>query len=73
MMIRLGYLYSFPFLSIDCGITVDDNYIYPLFMHCINIKYPTMCFIGLPGLQQPPQLSHLQVTFILPYLLNETK
>lgn len=57
----LGYLYSFPFLSMECGITVDDNYIQPLFKHCINIKYPTMALIGMPYLVHPPLISYLQV------------
>lgn len=57
----IGYLYSFPFLSMDCGITIDDNFIQPLFKHCINIKYPTMCFIGMPYLVHPPLISYLQV------------
>lgn len=42
-----GYEYTFPFLSVDCGIAVDDNYVTPLYKHCINISYPTMAFIGI--------------------------
>lgn len=41
-----GYQYTFPFLSVDCGIAVDDNFVNPLYKHCININYPTMVFIG---------------------------
>lgn len=41
-----GYQYTFPFISVDCGIAVDDNYVNPLYKHCININYPTMAFIG---------------------------
>lgn len=63
-----GYLYSFPFLSMDCGITVDDNYIQPLFKHCINIKYPTMALIGMPYLVHPPLISYLQIQLFLKYL-----
>lgn len=28
-----GYKYTFPFLSIDCGISVDDNFVQPLYKH----------------------------------------
>lgn len=58
---NVGYLYSFPFLSMDCGIIIEDNYVQPLFKHCININYPTMCFIGIPYLVHPPLISYLQV------------
>lgn len=42
-----GFHYSFPFLSTDCGISVDDNYVSPLYKQLININFPTMAFIGL--------------------------
>lgn len=57
----IGYHYSFPFLSMDCGITIEENFIQPLFKHSININYPTMCFIGMPSLVHPPLISYLQV------------
>jgi len=63
-----GYLYSFPFLSMDCGITIEDNFIQPLYKHCININYPTMCFIGMPYLVHPPLISYLQIQLFLKYL-----
>ncbi|XP_053667834.1 senecionine N-oxygenase-like [Anopheles marshallii] len=43
-----GYRYSTPFLSVDCGVSLHDNAISPLYYHCININQPTMAFIGLP-------------------------
>lgn len=45
--LHLGYNYSYPFLSVDSGIHVDDNYVQPLYKQIFNIKYPTMVFIGL--------------------------
>ncbi|XP_054276741.1 senecionine N-oxygenase-like [Macrosteles quadrilineatus] len=43
-----GYIYSFPFLSPECGINiVDGNYVEPLYKHVININHPTMGFIAL--------------------------
>ncbi|XP_075218043.1 senecionine N-oxygenase-like isoform X2 [Lycorma delicatula] len=43
-----GYTYSFPFLSEECGIEVEDNFVQPLYKQLININHPTMCFIGIP-------------------------
>ncbi|XP_049542499.1 senecionine N-oxygenase-like [Anopheles darlingi] len=43
-----GYRFSFPFLSVDCGLTVKDRSIEPLYKHCININQPTMAIIGSP-------------------------
>ncbi|KAK9704247.1 Flavin-binding monooxygenase-like [Popillia japonica] len=37
-----GYLYDFPFLHESCGITVNDNFIEPLYKHIIHIEKPTM-------------------------------
>lgn len=42
-----GYKVSFPFLSVDCGISVEDNIISPLYKQCLNINYPTMGIIGI--------------------------
>lgn len=47
-MFPTGYKYSFPFLHESCKISIEDNYIRPLYRHMINIEYPTMCFIGIP-------------------------
>lgn len=62
-----GYLYSFPFLSPDCGISVDDNYVSLLYQHCININRPTMAFIGLCQFVMASQLMDLQVRFALKF------
>lgn len=43
-----GYSYSYPFLSVESGIHVDDNFVQPLFKHIFNIEHPTMAFIGIP-------------------------
>ncbi|XP_041978260.1 senecionine N-oxygenase-like [Aricia agestis] len=43
-----GYLYNFPFLHPSCGISVQDNCVEPLYKHLVNIRHPTMCFIGVP-------------------------
>lgn len=42
-----GFYYSYPFLTIESGVHVDENCVEPLFKQVININYPTMAFIGL--------------------------
>lgn len=45
----VGYVYDFPFLSPNCGISVEKGkYIYPLYRHLIHAKFPSMAFIGIP-------------------------
>lgn len=43
-----GYKYSMPFLDPHNQITVSDKSVFPLYEHIVNIKYPTMGFIGIP-------------------------
>ncbi|KAL1397376.1 hypothetical protein pipiens_009806 [Culex pipiens pipiens] len=62
-----GYRYSFPFLGPSCGITVHDNYVQPLYKHCININQPSMAFIGLPYYVCAGQMFDLQARFCLRY------
>lgn len=56
-----GYRYTFPFLSIDCGLSVDGNFVDGLFKHCLNINRPSMGIIGLPNFICPNQMFDLQV------------
>lgn len=66
MMLRVtGYEFKFPFLSVDCGISTCDDFVKPLFKHCLSINRPTMGFIGLPNLVCPNQLFSLQSRFCL--------
>lgn len=58
----LGYTYKYPFLSSECGITVENNVIKNLFKHIINIEYPTMGFIGVPRNTTGFYLFDLQVS-----------
>ncbi|XP_037949841.1 senecionine N-oxygenase-like [Teleopsis dalmanni] len=66
-----GYKYTFPFLSTDCGIHVDDNFVQPLYKHCININYNTMSFIGIPFNVLPSQVFDLQVRFALKFYTKQ--
>lgn len=62
-----GFNYSFPFLSTDCGISVDDNHVQHLYKHIVNIKYPTMAFIGLTYLILVQDMVSLQSRFVLKF------
>lgn len=62
-----GYELKFPFLSVDCGVSNCDDFVRPLFKHCLNINRPTMGFIGLSDLICPNQLFSLQSRFCLTF------
>lgn len=63
-----GYKYTFPFLSVDCEIKCDDNYIRPLYKHCLSINKPTLALIGLPNYIVPNQIFDLQIRFCLTFM-----
>lgn len=63
-----GYNYKFPFLSAECGIIADNNYVRPLYKHIININRQTMAFIGIPFWAALTQMIDLQIRFFLKFL-----
>lgn len=63
-----GYKYTFPFLSVDSGITCDDNFIRPLYKHCLSINRPSLGFIGLPFYVCATQMFDLQARFCLKFM-----
>lgn len=67
VMYATGYLYSYPFLSVDCGI-LGGEYVHPLWMHCLSINNPTLGFIGLMNLICPNQMFQMQVEFCLTFM-----
>lgn len=58
-------------MSCDSGISVNDNYVQPLFKHCLNIKKPSMGIIGLPFKVCVTQMIDLQVRFCLQYFTGK--
>lgn len=58
-----------PFVNDDCGIQIEDNYICPLYKHCINIEHPTMAVIGIPFTSAITQMIDMQVILISHLLL----
>lgn len=63
MGIFSGYRYSFRFLSAECGIHVDNNFIQPLYKQVLNINHPTMAFICVIMSACYNYVSDLQVSF----------
>ncbi|KAH9633072.1 hypothetical protein HF086_010181 [Spodoptera exigua] len=47
-VVFLCYMYNFPFLHESCDIVVEENCVEPLYKHVVNMKHPSMCFIGVP-------------------------
>ncbi|XP_042209897.1 flavin-containing monooxygenase FMO GS-OX5-like isoform X2 [Homarus americanus] len=63
-----GYHFTFPFLTEDCGITVEDRIVKPLYKHLFNTKYPSMAFIGIPFQVCPFPLFDIQVQYVMAVL-----
>lgn len=57
----LGYNFTYPFLSVDTGITLEENTVLPLYKQVFNIHHPTMIFIGVPFTTCTTRLYDLQV------------
>lgn len=68
-----GFHYSYPFLSSECGVFVQDNHVQPLFKQLINIKYPTMSFIGLQYHVCVQLVMDLQARFCLKFWTTDRK
>lgn len=66
-----GYEFTFPFLSIDCNLSCYENYVQPLYKHCININRPSMAIIGIIFNNCPFQTFDLQIRFCLKYFTGE--
>lgn len=68
-----GYKHSYPFLSVDCGIRLDeDGYVVrPLFKECINIERPSMFLVGITYFNTGIQVMDMQVRFCLAFLAGD--
>lgn len=62
-----GYDFTYPFLSTDCGVSVEEKNIRPLFKHIININRPTMAFINIPFFALGNPMLDLQIRFVLKF------
>jgi hypothetical protein len=68
-----GYIHSFPFLSVDCDVAVEENFISPLYKHCLCIKRPSLGFIGLPTFVCKNQVFDFQARFCLKFMMKKLK
>jgi dimethylaniline monooxygenase (N-oxide forming) len=68
-----GYDFKFPFLSTDCGLSLDEKQVSPLFRHCINIHFQSMAIIGLPFFGVGIPMFDLQVRFALKFMSGKKK
>ncbi|XP_039294914.1 senecionine N-oxygenase [Nilaparvata lugens] len=64
----IGYNHEFLFLDESCQITVEENYVRPLYKQIINADHPTMCFLGLQKYGPLFPLVDIQMRFYLAYL-----
>ncbi|XP_047480710.1 flavin-containing monooxygenase FMO GS-OX5-like isoform X4 [Penaeus chinensis] len=60
-----GYEYTFPFLTKECNVTIEDNVVKPLYKHLIHSTFPSLAFIGIPFQICPFPLFDFQVQFFL--------
>lgn len=68
-----GYQYCYPFLTEDCGVTVDNNWVKYLYKHVVNVDHPTMGFIGVTFKVCPFPTFDIQVRFFLEFLKNPSR
>lgn len=63
-----GYKYYFPFLHTNCGMTVTDSLVSPLYKHMINTKYPNIMFMAMMNSFQTATIACWQVPLALKIL-----
>ncbi|XP_041969174.1 senecionine N-oxygenase-like [Aricia agestis] len=42
-----GYFYSHPFVDKSSGLTLSGKFVLPLYRHIVNIRHPSMTFLGV--------------------------
>lgn len=73
IMLCTGYRYSFPFLSEECAVNIEDERVTPLYKHIIHACFPSLSFIGICKTICPfPQFEN-QVKFVLSILDGSQK
>ncbi|KAH3772799.1 dimethylaniline monooxygenase [N-oxide-forming] 1-like [Dreissena polymorpha] len=65
IMLCTGYRYSFPFLSAECAVTIEEERVTPLYKHIIHSRLQTLSFIGICKIICPFPLFDNQVRFVL--------
>lgn len=47
LLVFIGYEFYHPFLDESSGLTRAGKYVMPLYQHIVNMRRPTMTFIGV--------------------------
>ncbi|KAG5669184.1 hypothetical protein PVAND_017078 [Polypedilum vanderplanki] len=68
-----GYDFTFPFLSVDSGISVYDKCVQPLYKQCINANRPSLAIIGLPYFTLRIPLFEIQIKFCIEFWSGRRK
>lgn len=68
-----GYHFTFPFLTDNCHVTIDDERVTPLYKHLIHTEFPTLSFIGICKTICPFPQFHVQVLLVLAVLEGACK
>ncbi|XP_077982382.1 uncharacterized protein LOC144437333 [Glandiceps talaboti] len=63
LMFCTGYYYTFPFLTPECNVKVNDGRVTPLYKHVIHTEYPNLAFIGICHIICPFPQFNSQVKF----------
>ena len=73
VILATGYNYTFPFLSEDCKIRVENKRVQALYKHLLSIEYPTLCFIGIPYFWIPFPQFDLQIRYFVKLMTGQVK
>ncbi|KAK3579318.1 hypothetical protein CHS0354_029605 [Potamilus streckersoni] len=68
LILCTGYRYSFPFLTEECNLRIEEERITPLYKHLIHTQFHTLSFIGICKTICPFPQFHSQVRFVLSVL-----
>ena len=71
VLLATGYHFTFPFLTEDCGITVEGRRVSPLFKHLVNINHPSMCLVGIPIQICPFPQFDLQIRYFVKLITGQ--
>ncbi|XP_013410775.1 flavin-containing monooxygenase FMO GS-OX4-like [Lingula anatina] len=73
LILCTGYHYTFPFLSPECSLNIEDERVIPLYKHIIHTECPRLSFIGICKQICPFPQFHNQVKFVLKTLDGSLK
>ena len=65
VLLCTGYRFSFPFLSEDCHLKIEEERVMPLYKHIIHTEFPSLAFIGICKVVLPFPHFECQVKFTL--------